>query len=44
MNFISVLVDHPLVVPTDATARSQEFHTLICHIFCELIEEELGYA
>ncbi len=42
MNFIRVLVDHPLVVPTDATARIQEVNILIGHIFCELIEEEMG--
>ena len=38
------LVDHALVVPADATARIQEVHILIGHIFCELIEEELGLA
>ncbi len=35
------LVDHPLVVPSDNTARIQEAHILIGHILCQLIEESL---
>ncbi len=38
------LADHVLVVPSNSTARIQEAHILIGHIFCELIEEELGFA
>ena len=33
-----------IVVPSDTTARIQEAHILIGHIFCELIEQELGFA
>lgn len=38
------LVDHALIIPSDTTARIQESHILIGHIFCELIEQELGLA
>ena len=38
------LADHALIVPSDSTARIQETHILIGHIFCELIEQELGLA
>lgn len=38
------LVDHALVVPSDSTARIQEAHILIGHVFCEIIESELGLA
>lgn len=36
------IADHVLVVPSDNTARIQEAHILIGHIFCQLIEVELG--
>lgn len=32
------LVNHPLVVPTESTARAQEMHILIGHIICDLVE------
>jgi len=35
------IVDIPIVVPSISTARIQEAHILIGHIFCELIEREL---
>ena len=35
------LVHHPLVVPSEITARIQEAHILIGHILCQLIEESL---
>lgn len=38
------LAHHSLVVPSEITARIQEAHILIGHIFCELIEEEMGFA
>jgi len=38
------LVDHALVVPSESTARIQEAHILIGHVFCEIIESELGLA
>lgn len=42
--FAKDLVDHALIIPSDSTARIQEAHILIGHIFCELIEEDLGFA
>jgi D-sedoheptulose 7-phosphate isomerase len=38
------LVDIPLIVPSNSTARIQESHILIGHVFCELIELEMGFA
>ncbi len=35
------LVDLPIVVPDNVTARVQETHIVIIHILCELIEEAL---
>jgi hypothetical protein len=32
------------VVPSASTARIQESHILIGHMFCEIIEQELGLA
>lgn len=34
--------DLSIVVPSDVTARVQESHIVIIHIFCELIEEALS--
>ena len=31
--------DHSLIVPSDVTARIQESHIMIGHIWCEIIEE-----
>jgi D-sedoheptulose 7-phosphate isomerase len=36
------IVDIPIVVPSNSTARIQEVHIFIGHIFCSLIEQELG--
>jgi len=33
-----------LIIPSHSTARIQELHILVGHIFCELIEETLGFA
>lgn len=38
------LADHVLVAPSQDTARIQEVHILFGHVFCELIERELGFA
>lgn len=38
------MADHVLVVPSENTARIQEAHILIGHIFCQLIEVELGFC
>ena len=32
----------PIVVPSHSTARIQEVHGLMGHIFCDLIEREMG--
>lgn len=38
---LASLVDLPIIVPSDVTARVQESHIVIIHILCELIEEAL---
>ena len=38
---VAELADHVLRVPSHETPRIQEGHTLVCHIVCELVEEEL---
>ncbi len=36
---IKTLVDYPIVIPCNVTARIQECHILLIHIMCEIIEE-----
>lgn len=38
---IGKIVDYPLIVPCNTTARVQESHILLIHIMCELFEREL---
>lgn len=38
---LAEMVDYPLVVPSENTARIQECHLLIGHILCEIVEERL---
>ena len=38
------LVDLPLVVPTESTARAQEMHLAIGHIVCELVDAAVAGA
>lgn len=38
---IGKIVDYPLIVPCNTTARVQESHILLIHIMCELFEKEL---
>ena len=38
------LVDHPILIPSQSTARIQEMHITLGHIVCELIEEGLGIS
>ena len=38
---LSKKVDYPCVVPSESTARIQEFHILMGHIVCDLIEDEI---
>jgi D-sedoheptulose 7-phosphate isomerase len=35
------IVDLPIIIPSDNTARIQENHILISHILCEILEGEL---
>jgi D-sedoheptulose 7-phosphate isomerase len=35
------LVDHAIVIPSQDTARIQECHITLGHIYCELVEREL---
>ncbi len=35
------LVDLPLMIPSKITARIQECHIMIGHIFCDILEQEL---
>ena len=39
---IKNMADYSLVIKSDITARIQEMHTLIGHIICEIVEEELN--
>ncbi len=39
---IRSIVDHPLIVPSNVTARIQEMHILLGHVLCGILEEELG--
>lgn len=41
--FIQEYADHSIVIPSNTTARIQEAHIFIGHLFCELIEQELGF-
>lgn len=38
---ISKIVDYPIIVPCDVTARVQEAHICLIHILCELVETPL---
>lgn len=38
---IAPIVDYPIIVPSDVTARVQECHIMIIHIICELVENTL---
>ena len=38
---IGKVVDYPLIIPCNTTARVQESHILLIHIMCELAEKEL---
>lgn len=39
---IGKVVDYPVIVQCNTTARVQESHILLIHIMCEIIEEKLG--
>ena len=38
---IKGIVDYPIVIPCNVTARIQECHILLIHIICEIAEEKL---
>ena len=38
---LAPLVDLPLIVPSNVTARVQESHILIAHVICELVEDKM---
>jgi D-sedoheptulose 7-phosphate isomerase len=38
---LSQLVDLPLIVPVNSTARIQEAHILMLHLICEGLEQSL---
>lgn len=38
---IKDMVDHPVIIPCNTTARVQEIHVLLIHIMCEIVEEKL---
>lgn len=39
---IKSIVDYPIVVPCNVTARVQECHIMLIHIMCEIAEEKLS--
>ena len=39
---IGKLVDHPIIVSSDVTARVQECHITLIHILCEIVESEMA--
>jgi D-sedoheptulose 7-phosphate isomerase len=38
------MVDHPLTIRSNTTARIQEGHIFLGHTLCALIEKQLGYG
>lgn len=39
---IGSVVDYPVIIPCNTTARVQESHIMLIHIMCEIIEGKLG--
>lgn len=39
---IGKVVDYPIIVPNNITARVQESHIMLIHIMCEIAEEQLS--
>ena len=39
---LAKMVDYPIVVPCNTTARVQESHIMLIHIICELVEEKIS--
>lgn len=38
---IGGVVDYPIIIPCNITARVQECHIMLIHIICEIVEEKL---
>ena len=38
---IKTVVDYPVIVPCNTTARIQECHIMLIHIMCEIVEEKM---
>ena len=36
-------INHTIIVPSSETARIQEIHKLIIHIWCEIIDSKIKY-
>jgi len=36
---LAEMVDLPIVVPTNSTARAQELHLALGHLICQLVDE-----
>ena len=39
---IKLIVDHPVIVESNSTARIQEVHRIISHIICDIVEKRMG--
>ena len=39
---IKSIVDYPVIVESNSTARIQEIHRIISHIICDLVEKKMG--
>lgn len=39
---IKSIVDYPLIVESNSTARIQEIHRIVSHIICDLVEKKMG--
>ena len=40
---VGKISDFSIIVPSKITARIQEIHIMICHLLCEIIEDQLGF-
>ena len=40
---VGKISDFSIIVPSKITARIQEMHIMICHLLCEIIEDQLGF-
>jgi len=40
---VGKISDFSIIVPSSITARIQEIHIMICHLLCEIIEDQLGF-